>query len=95
MSETNNDSLYCNCCNYQAKFVSEFNKHLASQKHARKGVKKDYNCDSCEYFATTHWNLKMHRVIKHYTMEQKKELKYYCSLCDIHYSNQMSLLFHY
>ena len=82
------NKLYCNCCNYQARFLSEFNKHLKSQKHARKGIKKDYKCESCEYYATTHWNLKMHCVIKHYTIEQKKELKYYCSLCDnVNFSN--------
>ena len=82
------DSLYCSCCNYQAKFPSEFNKHLTSQKHSRKGIKKDYKCSNCEYFATTHWNLKMHCVLKHYTLEQKKELKYYCKLCDnVNFSN--------
>jgi len=82
------NSLYCNCCNYLAKFQCEFNKHLKSQKHARKGIKKDYKCNTCDYSATTHWNLKMHTVLKHYTMEQKKELKYYCNLCDnVNFSN--------
>ena len=95
-----NISLYCNCCNYQAKFPCEFNKHLKSQKHLRKGVQKEYNCDSCEYYATTHWNLKMHCVIKHYTIEQKKELKYYCSLCDnvnfsnLYYTNHLKSTLH-
>jgi hypothetical protein len=93
-------SLYCSCCNYQAKFPSEFNKHLGSQKHSRKGIKKDYKCDNCEYFATTHWNLKMHCVLKHYTLEQKKELKYYCKLCDnvnfsnLYYQNHMKSTLH-
>ncbi len=80
--------MFCECCNYKAKCQSEFNKHLKSQKHARKGVKKDYKCESCDYFATTHWNLKMHVVLKHYDLEQKKTLKYYCELCDnVNFSN--------
>jgi hypothetical protein len=67
------DPLYCKCCNYKAKFQSEYNKHVKSQKHLRQGKMKDYKCESCDYTATTHWNLKMHMVLKHYTNEQKKE----------------------
>ena len=92
--------LYCSCCNYKAKFQSEFNKHLKSQKHGRNGKPKDIKCDICNYIATTNWNLKIHTVIKHYTLEQKKELKYYCQLCDsvvfskLYYDNHLNSTFH-
>lgn len=77
-----NNKLYCECCDYQANFLCEYNKHIQTQKHLRSGKKKDYKCTVCDYVATTHWNQKMHIVVTHYTIEQKKELKYYCSLCD-------------
>lgn len=97
---SNNNLLFCSCCNYKANFQSEFNKHLKSQKHARKGKPKEINCDVCDYTATTNWNLKIHKVIKHYTLEQKKELKYYCHLCDsvvfskLYYDNHINSTFH-
>lgn len=34
-------------CNYKCKFNCEYLKHLNSQKHARKGVKKVYKCTLC------------------------------------------------
>jgi len=74
--------LYCECCDYQANFLCEYNKHLNTQKHLRSDSKKTYKCTICDYIATTHWNQKMHIVMMHYTIEQKMELKYYCSLCD-------------
>jgi hypothetical protein len=80
--ESPENKLYCKCCQYQAKFPSEFNKHLLSKKHARQGKKKDYSCTECEYVATTHWNLKIHHATKHMTLEQKKALKYYCIICN-------------
>ena len=95
-----NDPLYCICCDYKAKFQSEYNKHINSQKHLRQGKKKDYKCESCDYTATTHWNLKMHMVLKHYTLEQKKELEYYCSVCDnvtfskLYYENHINSTAH-
>lgn len=94
------DPLYCKCCNYKAKFQSEYNKHVKSQKHLRQGKMKDYKCESCDYTATTHWNLKMHMVLKHYTNEQKKELKYYCQICDnvtfskLYYDNHINSTSH-
>lgn len=92
--------LYCKCCKYQANFLCEFNKHLKTQKHQRAGKKKDYKCTNCSYVATTHWNQKMHIVLKHYTIEQKKQLKYYCSLCDsvnfssLYYDNHIKSTLH-
>lgn len=94
------DPLYCKCCDYKAKFQSEYNKHIKSQKHSRQGKMKDYKCESCDYTATTHWNLKMHMVLKHYTNEQKKELKYYCQICDnitfskLYYDNHINSTSH-
>ena len=80
--ENTEKKLYCECCNYQANFLCEYNKHIVTQKHLRNGEKKTYKCTLCNYVATTHWNQKMHIVMMHYTIEQKMELKYYCKLCD-------------
>jgi len=81
----NNNLLYCNCCNYKAHFQSEFNKHLQSQKHKRHGKPKEINCDTCDYIATTNWNLKIHKVMK----RCKKSLIF----CDPYFIKKKSKIF--
>jgi hypothetical protein len=73
----------CEPCNFSCKYNCEYIKHVESEKHKRLGKKKDYKCESCDYITTiSHWNLKMHVLVKHATKEERAKMKYYCSDCD-------------
>lgn len=72
----------CIPCKYTTHNKNTYNKHLESAKHLRGGMHIIYNCEKCEYIGTTRWNLKMHIATKHMTLKEKKELKFYCELCD-------------
>lgn len=74
--------FHCETCNYSAVYNSEYNKHLKSAKHKRGGKYVDYKCNNCDYVGLNKWNLNMHQATTHYTIAQKKELKYYCEICD-------------
>ena len=77
-----NKEYYCDTCKYGSEYKTEFNKHLNSAKHKRGGKYIEHNCEICDYKALNKSNLTVHQVTKHYTVEQKKTLKYYCELCD-------------
>ena len=78
----NQKKFHCETCNYSAVYKSEFNKHLKSAKHKRGGKYTDYKCNECDYKGLNKWNLTVHQATTHYTIEQKKKLKYYCEICD-------------
>ena len=44
--------------------------------------KKPINCANCNYIGLTHWNLKMHYMAIHSTIEERNNCKYYCKDCD-------------
>jgi hypothetical protein len=72
----------CKCCEYKTNFPSEWLKHLDSAKHKRNGEKKTTECDLCDYKSSSHWNVKIHKLSQHSTLEEKKQHKYYCEVCD-------------
>ena len=72
--------LYCECCDYQANFLCEYNKHLNTQKHLRNGEKKPTKCDLCNYETSSHWNIKLHKLSQHATVIERQQHKYYCNL---------------
>jgi hypothetical protein len=80
--------LYCETCNYKTTRPSEWQRHIQSQKHARKGAKKDTlavitKCTQCDYESAYCWNVKLHQLNKHTNDEEKAKHKYYCSDCDV------------
>ena len=86
----NKPTFFCKSCNYGCNHNSVFVKHQKSDKHLRHGEKKIFKCDKCDYKTTTsHWNLKMHIMSKHSTIEERSKQKYYCNICDsiflVHY----------
>ena len=81
-NEIENIKYNCNCCEYKTKFPSEWLKHLDSEKHKRNGEKKSKFCDLCDYESTSHWNVKIHKLSQHATLEEKQKHKYYCNNCD-------------
>ena len=72
----------CELCNFNTLYLSEWNKHINTDKHKRDGAKKQILCEICNYISKTHWNLKMHILTQHSTKEQRMEQKYYCKFCD-------------
>ena len=96
----NKKKFYCETCKYTAIYLSEFNKHLISNRHKRGGLPIDYKCTTCEYVGLNKWNLTMHQATTHYTVEQKKELKFYCEVCDcvcfsaLYYNTHLSSSLH-
>ena len=40
-------------------------------------------CENCNYKANTNWNIKLHYLTNHSTMEERKTYKYYCEICDV------------
>jgi hypothetical protein len=78
----NKEKYYCNMCEYKTNIKSAYDKHTKSAKHLRGGTSVSYKCLSCDYIATTRWNLYMHNASLHMTKEQKKNMQYYCEICD-------------
>lgn len=79
----NEKKIYnCEKCKYNTTSPSSWIKHIESMKHARNGEKKPITCSVCDYVGYTHWNLRMHILIKHSTIEERRKNKYYCHDCD-------------
>jgi len=57
-------------------------KHEKTQKHLRNGKQKITKCDKCDYSSHSHWNVKLHNMSQHSTLEERKASKYYCITCD-------------
>ena len=97
----NKSKYYCELCNYGCNHNSVFKKHQKSDKHSRHGEKKIFKCDKCDYKTnTSHWNLKMHIMSKHSTIEERSKQKYYCVTCDsiffspLFYNNHIKSILH-
>jgi hypothetical protein len=72
----------CNTCDYQTNYPSEWLKHIETNKHKKQGVKTPPKCDLCDYEAASHWNIKMHKLTQHSSIEEREKQKYYCKSCD-------------
>jgi len=73
----------CHLCNYKTNSISDWFKHCETNKHKRNGNKLPTKCDKCDYTTSNHWNLKLHNLAKHSTVEERKQQKYYCDTCDL------------
>ena len=77
-----NKKFICYDCKYETDRPSEWIKHTRTQKHIRRGEKKITICDICNYEASSHWNIKLHKITQHSTKEEREKQKYYCQICD-------------
>ena len=77
------DDFYCNLCEYKTSNCTFWLKHLNTQKHLRNGKPKTSKCNICDYETSSHWNLKLHTLSQHSSIEQRKNHKYYCETCDL------------
>lgn len=75
----------CECCNYKALDKSKWNKHLNCEKHKRNGKYKfeDYICKMCGYCAVHTYNFKIHQIVCHGTIQEKKTAPFYCDCCNM------------
>lgn len=79
----------CEECDYRCKYESLWDQHMSSKKHNKQDRKqrsdKIYNskCSMCNYETNNHTNMKVHKLTKHSSPEQRsKEFKFYCHKCD-------------
>jgi hypothetical protein len=72
----------CDICNYKTAIKTSWHCHILSDKHNRNGQKKPISCEKCDYIGLNHWNLKLHILSQHSTIEERKNSKYYCKTCD-------------
>jgi hypothetical protein len=72
----------CEICNYNTNVKTSWQLHTMSERHNRNGKKKSTKCNICDYESTSHWNIKLHILSKHSTLEERKNHKYYCDICD-------------
>ncbi len=75
--------FFCHLCNYKTSNCNEWIKHNECNKHKRNGELLPKDCSICGYKGYTHWNLKMHMITNHSTLEERQAQKFYCSICDI------------
>jgi hypothetical protein len=73
---------HCDLCKYGTNKPSDWIKHNNSKKHERNGSKKPVYCNLCDLKSLTHWNHKMHILLKHSTKEERMKQTYYCLDCD-------------
>lgn len=86
--------FHCECCNFTTKKPSDWNRHTNSDKHARNGQKKIHKCTDCEHTTHSAWNMKMHKLSKHSTKQEREKQKYYCSICDVVFMSPLFLKSH-
>ena len=74
----------CEPCNFTATRPCEWLLHIKSEKHLRNGKPKTHKCTfhGCDHKTTIHWNMKMHIMTMHSTIEERIKMKYYCKICD-------------
>jgi len=70
----------CESCNFKTNAKLSFQSHLLSEKHKRNGQNR--KCEYCYYESTSPWNLKIHIILKHLSIDEKRKQKYYCDICD-------------
>ena len=82
-----NINFYAKCehCNFNAISKNKWEIHLRSNKHQRNGKRKsDFNfCDICGHWCLYEYHLKIHKIISHGTIEQKKQAPFYCEHCNV------------
>jgi hypothetical protein len=78
----NQKKYYCEFCKYTTDYPSDWIKHGETLKHKRLGERKSTKCDLCDYESSSHWNIKIHKLSQHSTIEERKTHKFYCISCD-------------
>jgi len=83
MTDQNKRVYSCFMCEYKTTKCTDWIKHQQTKKHLRNGKKKISICEICSYESVSHWNVKLHKLSQHSTLEERKSHKYYCECCDL------------
>lgn len=93
MSDIKQKRFICNMCNYHTNNCNDYVTHTNTKKHQRNGKKTEHMCTvaDCNYTTKSTWNLKMHYMTNHSSIEERKAHKYYCNACDKIYFSPLYL----
>ncbi len=79
----------CEKCNLKCNEKARWEKHINTELHKtgarkkRKDYKEPLTCDGCDYSTKNLTTMKVHKLNKHSTKEERgKQFIYYCKLCD-------------
>ncbi len=101
--ETNNKEYKYNCekCNFKCNTKARWEAHITTELHKtgqrkkRSDFKDPYKCDSCDYKTKNITTLKIHKLNKHLTKEDReKDFTHYCKICDYGSFSKDSLEIH-
>lgn len=80
---------YCEKCDYECKYLSEWTKHInreihiTGQRKKRSDIKSEYLCIKCNYKTKNIVMYKQHMLNEHSTVEEReKGFKFYCKTCN-------------
>lgn len=88
VEEKTNKYICDNCnfkCNTKARWEAHINTelHKTGQRKLRCDYKEPYKCENCEYKTKNITTMKIHKLNKHSSKEEReKEYIYYCKCCD-------------
>jgi hypothetical protein len=91
------NNYFCEKCNLNFFNNSRFEKHIKTELHLigkkkkRSDYKEPFKCEDCEYTTKNIVTLKVHKLNKHSSLEDReKEYTHYCKCCDYgSFSNDM------
>ncbi len=92
--ETAKFTKHCEACNYTTNRPSDWIKHVKCKKHLKGGVTSVHNCSDCDYSTKFKWLYDHHQITQHSTLEERKQQKYYCDICDYVFHNDTQLKKH-
>lgn len=88
MNEEDNEYT-CDQCNFKCETKARWNAHIKTTLHItgkkkrRSDYKDPFKCDDCEYETKNIVTMKIHKLNKHSTIEERKsEFTHYCEYCN-------------
>jgi len=83
MSEDKKTDFYCYLCKYGTSKCTDWIKHQKTKRHLTNETPKTNTYSICNFTTSNHWNLKLHTFSQHNTIEERRNHKYYCEICDL------------
>lgn len=88
--QVNKENKYiCEKCNFKCNTKARWEAHINTELHKtgqrklRSDYKEPYKCEKCDYETKNITTMKIHKLNKHSTKEDReKEFTHYCKCCD-------------
>lgn len=87
--EIKGNKYKCEQCNFECKYVAQWNVHIETELHKtgkrkkRSDVKEAVKCEQCDYKTKNKTTMKSHKLNEHSNKEEReKGFRYYCKYCD-------------